>query len=203
MKSLIRDIRSGSDRKTCTLSLSFHHEMIICFTEAKGTYRGIFNRLSAFVTGGKYCHVMVIFEFDFEDEIKYQQCSIVKYEKERINRIQFSDVEDISGWKCYTQKIRNAELEEKIYQEIYAKRSTVFYEGPKMYLEYITCGLYSTHYRGITDATDPNEQTYCSKLTLEILKGIGHYRDQSYDRISPNRLHELISNDSQWCELSQ
>ena len=76
--------------------------MFICFTEAKGAYKGFLNGIAAYLTGGKYCHVVVVFEtFDENDNLSFKECSIVRSKDEEYNRVHLSDVELMTGWTCY------------------------------------------------------------------------------------------------------
>jgi hypothetical protein len=170
--------------------------MFLCFAEAEGVYATPLNRFAAFLTGGKFCHVAVVFELPQSDgTVKYVECSIVKCADERLNKVHLSEVEDMSGWTCFRLQLQNPVYELEAYN-------------------YVCKNLLGMSYDDIGSATDftlfwccpvgtvirtKNSKIYCSRLAMKILQRAGQFLEYSPGKISPNDLYKLIQKDKTAC----
>lgn len=130
--------------------------MYVCFAEASGPYSGAFNKFVSLITGGKFCHVTVIFELLTEKGVVFQECSIVKCKDDTLSRVHFSQVEDMKGWKCYHLRDLDRKSEIEAYEYTRDHLLGVPYETSRMFLEYVPCLKYSSGYSAVnTQSNEP------------------------------------------------
>jgi hypothetical protein len=164
--------------------------MFLCFAEPRNTYGGLLNRLAALFTGGSYCHVTVVFELPQKDgTFKYQECSIVRSNDERFNRVHLSEVENMDGWTCYRLQLQRPEYELEAYNYVCNHLLGVHYDNIGSIADFTFCWCFPRGYRSVVGEI---EKTYCSRLALEILHRTGQFLDHSSDKVSPNDLYKLI-----------
>lgn len=167
--------------------------MFLCFAEPTNAYGTLLNKVTAFITGGSYCHCAVVFELpQIDGSVKYVECSIVRCKDERFNKVHLSEVESFEGWSCWRLQLQRAEYEIEAYNYVVNNLLGQPYDNLGSIMDFTFCWCCPIGYRNINKKEGETEKTYCSRLAMDILHKVGQFLDHEPNKITPNGIFKLI-----------
>jgi hypothetical protein len=170
-------------------------KMIVCFTQALRNYETPGNKMVACFTGGKYCHVTIIFEIPQPNgSVSYEECSILRG-KGDISVVHLSPVENMEGWTCF-KVWSDPKIESEVYEYVKERLLGTPYDNIGSVTDFALYPLFFCCF-GCKDKTPISEnrtKTYCSRLTLRILHKAGIFLGHKSERVTPNDLYNMIVN---------
>jgi hypothetical protein len=179
--------------------------MLICFARPTGFYDLLLNKVVAFLTGGSFCHVIVLFELQREDgNYDVVECSIVRSDDDTLNRVHFDEeLQDMSDWSCFRLNDTRPEFERQIYENVKREMTGIVYQNGLIFedIEFSNCFGRRKYVK-----LPSQEKTYCSKLTMNILQRMGRFDDVNCMYMSPNGLYRVIRDQmrhgsKEWTEI--
>jgi hypothetical protein len=169
--------------------------MIVCFAEAKRRFATPFNALVAFLTGGKFCHVAIIFEMNENTDV-FREVSIVKTGNPDNDVVQITDVEDLTGWTCYRIILDDPNKETEAYDHVVRNMLGRKYDKTGSVADFALCCCFPQGYRSLYHSEDTDTKTYCSRLAMSILQYCGLFVDFNPEKVAPNTIYKMIKDDS-------
>jgi hypothetical protein len=90
--------------------------MLICFAEAKAQFGSFFNAAAAWMTGGRFCHVAIVFEVQNPDgSWTFPEVAVVKTGDTEKDVVRLCEVEDFTGWTCYRLSFNDPSMERNCF----------------------------------------------------------------------------------------
>lgn len=180
--------------------------MFVCFAPPRGAYGSKFNRLIAWLTRGKFCHVAIVFECPLENgATAYVECSVVSTGPNNHDVVHFSEVEDMEGWTCFRLTLDNPACEIEAYNYVFHNLLKQVYSTADSIIEAGLCCLPCIKETQVQRIA--GEKTYCSKLAMEILHRVGQFLKHPTVGTSPNDIHRLIQSSKdqsgKWTDVTQ
>lgn len=181
--------------------------MLICFARPTGFYDLFLNKIVALLTGGSFCHVIVLFELQRDDgNYDIVECSIVRSDDDTLNRVHFDEqLQDMSDWTCFKLNGIKPEFERQVYENVKRDMTGIIYQNGLMFedIELSNCFGRRKYVK-----LPSQEKTYCSKLTMNILQRMNRFDDMNCMYVSPNGLCRAIRDDikrgsKEWIEIKK
>lgn len=173
------------------------HRMLICFAEPVAQFGSFFNNAAAWLTGGRFCHVAIVFEIQNASGLwSFSEVVVVKTGHADLDVVRFCEVEDFTGWTCFRLTFNDHTVERHCFDYVKAKWEGKPYDKVGSVMDFTLFSCCPRGYRTLS-SKDPDNKTYCSRLALRILQECGQFAEHSPEKVSPNEVYKMIKKDNQ------
>lgn len=181
--------------------------MLVCFAEPKAQFGSFFNAAAAWLTGGRFCHVAVVFEVQNPNGTReYSEVVVVKTGHEKDDVVKMCEVEDFDGWTCYRLTFSDPAIEKNCLNYVNENWVGKSYDKVGSVMDFTLCFCFPRGYRTLS-TSESDVKTYCSRLVMRILQYCQEFTDHAPEKVSPNEIYKLIKKDNQkhpnkWIDVS-